>query len=156
MIEFALVGPVLLLIPVSLFQICLAMWNYEALAFAVREGARYIATKGQGCSFGTNSCAVTVGNVATDIATAAVGLAPGQLNITLSASGGGSSVTCNPLNSCYNNSTTWPPSTGNTEGSSTVTVTGYYPLVLFFMPRQGNVSSSSGNLQASSQQVIQF
>jgi Flp pilus assembly protein TadG len=154
-IEFAIIGPVLMLITISLLQIALAMWNYETLAFAVREGARYSVTKGQGCSYGNNSCSVTVSNVAYDIAAAAVGLAPGTLNITLTSSGG-TSVTCNPLSSCYSSTTAWPPSTGNTENSSTVTVTGYYPMNLFFMPRESVLGTSSGNLQASSQQVIQF
>lgn len=154
-IEFAITGPVVMLLTISIFQICLAMWNYETLAFAVREGARYSATHGQGCSYEGNTCSVTVANVASDIATAAVGLSPGTMNVTLSSSGG-TSVTCNPLNSCYSNTTAWPPSSGNTEGTSTVTVSGNYPLFLFFMPRQGVLGTSSGNLQASSQQVIQF
>jgi Flp pilus assembly protein TadG len=154
-LEFAIIGPCLLLLTITLFQICLVMWNYETLAFAVREGARYTATKGQGCSYSGNSCSVTVSAVAYQIATAAAGLVPANLNVTLSSSGG-SSVTCNPLSSCYTNSTAWPPSSGNTEGSSTVTVTGYYPMNLFFVHPQGYVGTSSGNLQASSQQVIQF
>jgi Flp pilus assembly protein TadG len=154
-IEFAVIGPILILLTITLFQITLAMWNYETLAFAVREGARYLITKGQGCSYGTNFCSVTVSNVAYDIATAAVGLAPANLNVTLSSSGG-TSITCNPLSSCYGNSTAWPPSGANTENSSTVTVTGYYPMNLFFMPSQGVLKTSSGRLQASSQQVIQF
>jgi Flp pilus assembly protein TadG len=152
--EFAVTGPILLLLLISLFQISLAMWNYETLAFAVREGARYAAMKGQGCSYAGNTCSVTVSNVAYDIATAAVGLVPANLNVTLSA--GSSSVSCNPLSSCYGNTTAWPPSGGNTEGTSAVSVTGYYPMHLFFMPSGGVVGSSAGNLQASSQQVIQF
>jgi Flp pilus assembly protein TadG len=154
-IEFAIIGPVLMLITITLFQIALAMWNYETLAFAVREGARYCSVHGQGCGYSNNSCSITVSNVAYDIATAAVGLAPGTMNVTLTPSRG-TSINCNPLNSCYSNSTAWPPSSANTEGSSSVTVTGYYPLNLFFMPRQGFLGTSTGNLQASSQQIIQF
>jgi Flp pilus assembly protein TadG len=155
LLEFALIGPCLLLITLTLFEMCLAMWQYETLAYAVREGARYTATKGQGCNYSGNSCGVTVGSVATQIANAAPGLDPGTMNITLSSSGG-SSVTCNPLNSCNSNSTAWPPSSGNTELSSTVTVTGTYPFNLFFLHPRYYVGTSSGNLQASSCQLIEF
>jgi hypothetical protein len=144
-----------MLLTITLFQTGLAMWDYETLAFAVREGARYSAFHGQGCSYSGNSCSITVSNVAYDIATAAVGLSPGTMNVTLSSSGG-TTITCNPLNSCYGNSTGWPPSSGNTENSSTVTVTGYYPMSLFFMPRQGYIGQSSGNLRASSSTIVQF
>jgi Flp pilus assembly protein TadG len=154
-LEFAIIGPCLLLLTLTLFQICLIMWQYETLAFAVREGARYAATHGQGCSYTGNSCSVTVSSVAHQIATAATGLDPNVLKVTLTPSTG-TGVTCNPLNSCYSNATTWPPSTANTEGTSTVTIAATYPMNLFFVHPQGFVGSSSGNLQASSQQVIQF
>jgi Flp pilus assembly protein TadG len=154
-LEFAIIGPCLLLLTITLLQICLTMWSYETLAFAVREGARYTATKGQGCSYSGNSCGVTVSSVAKDIAAAAPGLDPNVMNVTLTSSGG-TSINCNPLNSCYSNSTAWPPSSANTEGTSTVAVSGTYPMNLFFVHPQGYVGTSSGNLQASSQQVIQF
>ena len=155
-IEFALVGIPLVLLMVSLVEMCLAMWTYDTLAFAVREGARYAAMKGQGCSYSGNSCGVTVGNIAQKIATVGVGLAPGALNITLTSASG--SITCNPVNSCYSNSTAFPPSSANLENtmSDPITVTGYYPETIVFMPLAGVVKIQSGNLKASSQQLIQF
>jgi Flp pilus assembly protein TadG len=155
MVEFAIVGPILLLATISMLQICLAMWNYESLAFAVREGARYAATKGQGCSYSGNSCATTVGNVANQIVNNGVGLISGNLNVTLGATSS-TSVTCDPVTNCTSSSTAWPPSTGNTERSSVLTVSATYPFNLFFMPRQGSVGTSSGNLQASTEQIVQF
>lgn len=154
-LEFAILGPTLLLITISLFQICLAMWSYETLAFGVREGARYCATKGQGCSYSGNTCSVTVATVAQQIASYSIGLDPNVMNVTLAASGS-TSVTCNPLNSCYANTATWPPSTGNSELNSTLTVSGTYPFTLFFVHPVDNFGTSSGNLQASSQQLVEF
>jgi len=157
LIEFTLVGIPLLLIFISLIEICIAMWSYHTLAYAVREGARYASTKGQGCTYTGNSCSVTVANVVQQIASTGVGLIPGQLNVTLTSSAG--SVTCNPVSDCYSNSATWPPSTANTPGSS-ISVSGYYPvqtgLVLMFFPSTGVSKLNSVTLPATSQQVIQF
>lgn len=159
-IEFTLTGIPMVLLIISIFEICLAMWCYVALGYAVREGARYAVTKGQGCTFSTNTCAVTVSAVAQRIASAATGLDPGTLNVTLSASNG-SSIACVPLNSCYSNSSTWPPTAADSESTtlsaaSTLTVTGTYPFTLIFMPLSAVLKTSSGRLQASSQQFILF
>jgi TadE-like protein len=149
-------GIPLVLIMVSIIEMALTMWTYETLAFAVREGARYAATKGQGCGYSGNSCGATVANVAQKIAAAAIGLSPGILNVTLTSAAG--SITCNPLNSCYSNNTSFPPSSSNAENtlSNPITVTGSYPATVTFTPLMGNVSTFSGTLQAASQQIIQF
>jgi Flp pilus assembly protein TadG len=157
LVEFTLVGIPLVLIFISLIEICIAMWSYHTLAYAVREGARYASTKGQGCTYAGNSCSVTVGTVAQQIATAATALVPGQLNVTLTSLGG--SVTCNPITSCYSNTAIWPPSSGNIPGS-VISVSGSYPvqtgLVMMFFPGTGASQLNSVTLPASSQQVIQF
>lgn len=157
LIEFTLVGIPLLLIFISLIEICLAMWSYHTLAYAVREGARYASTKGQGCTYGGNTCSVTVATVAQQIATAGTGLVPGQLNVSLISSAG--SITCNPVSSCYSDTAVWPPNSANTPGSI-ISVAGSYPvqtgLVMMFFPSTGGYQLGSVNLPASSQQVIQF
>jgi len=141
---------------VSIIEMPLTMWTYETLAFAVREGARYAATKGQGCSYSGNSCAITVTNIARKIATSGSGLAPGVLNVTITPAAG--SISCNPLNACYSNNTAFPPSSSNVENSlsNPITVTGSYPAMVTFTPLMGNVQTFSGTLQATSQQIIQF
>jgi len=79
MIEFVFAGIPLILIMVSIVEMALTMWTYETLAFAVREGARYAATKGQGCSYSGNSCGVTVASITQKISASGMGLAPGIL-----------------------------------------------------------------------------
>ncbi|MGI9070109.1 MAG: TadE/TadG family type IV pilus assembly protein [Bryobacteraceae bacterium] len=157
LVEFTLVGIPLVLIFISLIEICIAMWSYHTLAYAVREGARYASTKGQGCTYTGNTCSVTVGTVAQQIATAATALLPGQLNVTLTSLAG--SVTCNPISSCYSNTAIWPPSSGNIPGS-VISVSGSYPvqtgLVMMFFPSTGASQLNSVTLPASSQQIIQF
>jgi len=155
-IEFALAGIPLILIMVSIIEMALTMWTYETLAFAVREGARYAATKGQGCSYSGNSCGVTVANIAQKIAESAIGLAPGVLNVTITSAAG--SIPCNPLTSCYSNNSSFPPASSNSENTLTnpITITGYYPSTITFTPLLGTVKKYSGTLQATSQQIIQF
>lgn len=157
-LEFALAGIPLLLMIISIFELCLAMWSYHTLAFAVREGARYAAIKGQGCSYTGNSCGVTVGTIAQQIATAGAGLSPAVLNVTLTSAAG--SISCNPLNSCYSNTTAWPPSSSSANvAGSAITVSGTYAvntsLVFLFIPT-GSLKIGNLTLPASSQQLIQF
>lgn len=63
LIEFTFVGIPLMLAFMSLIEICIAMWSYHTLAYAVRKGARYASTKGQGCTYTGNSCSVTAANI---------------------------------------------------------------------------------------------
>jgi len=155
-VEFIFAGIPLVLMLTSIVQLGRAMWNYHTLSFAVGEGARYAATRGQGCSYTGNSCGVTVADVAQQVAAEGVGLAPGRLNVTLTSTAG--SIACNPISSCYSNGATWPPSGANTYGSA-ISVSGYYPappLLFLFMPATGALNVSAVTLAASSQQIIQF
>lgn len=155
MVEFAFAGVPVLLILMSIIQISLAMWNYESLAFAIREGTRYIVTKGQGCTYTGNTCSITIGNVAQQIITTGIGLIPQQMNVTFTSSDG-TTVTCSPVSSCLSNSTAWPPSSANTRNSSTVTIAASYPMKIWFMNLLSPVNITSLNMAASSQQVMQF
>ncbi len=159
MIEFAIGGLGVIFALVSAIGMSLSMWTYNTLKFAVSEGARYAAVHGQGCSLPSNSCGITVANVANQIASSGVGLDPGRMNVTLTSSSG--SITCNPLNSCYSQTTTaFPPSGASTEGSSQITISGTYPaqsgLMVLFLPYTGSRTIKAGNLMASSQQTILF
>lgn len=158
LIEFTLVGIPLVLLVITIIEMCLAMWSYHTLAFAVREGARYASTKGQGCTYSGNTCSTNIGTIAQQIALAGIGLAPGQLNVTFTASDG-TTVTCNPLNTCYTSTTVWPPSSANVAGD-TLKVAGTYtvqaPLLFLYMPFTRSLTFHSFTLPATSQQVILF
>ncbi len=159
LIEFTLVGISLIFMFISLIEMCMTMWSYHTLAYAVREGARYASTKGQGCTRGTNSCSVTVAAVAQQIASTALGLIPGQLNIDLVSAA--SDVPCHPLSNCYSNPAIWPPSSNsaNVPGSA-ISVSGSYPvqtaLIFMFFPTTGVSRFGASTVSASSQQIVQF
>jgi Flp pilus assembly protein TadG len=159
LIEFLFAGLALMFTLVAAIGMALSMWSYNTLKFAVAEGARYAAVHGANCSIGSNTCGITVATIANQIASSALGLDPGKLNVTLTSSSG--SVTCNPLNSCYSNTTTaWPPTGANVAGTSQITVTGTYPaqsgLIVLFMPYTRLLTIQAGNLIASSEQTILF
>jgi hypothetical protein len=156
-LEFTLVGIPLICILISIMGICITMWNYHTLAYAVREGARYAATKGRGCASEGNSCGLTVAAVANRIAAAGSGLVPNQLNVTLRSTAG--DILCNPLSSCYNSLGSWPPSTANQPGTD-IYIFGYYspPTPLIFMIWPGTTAIQFGSivLPASTRQRILF
>jgi len=75
MIEFTLVGIPMIFLLISIFEISRAMWNYHTLAFAIREGTRYAAVHGSGCSADPRAtpCQATVAQVAQRIQDAGIG-----------------------------------------------------------------------------------
>ena len=111
-IEFVLAGIPAIFLLMSLFWMGFAMWNYHTVAAAVRDTARYVAVHGRGCTVGTNSCSATVGGIAHRMAYSAIGLTPDRISATLTTQSG-QTVTCNPLNNCFGNTSVWPPSSNN-------------------------------------------
>lgn len=156
MLEFALLGVVVIFLTMSVFEGSLMMWQYHTLAEAVQVGARYISAHGVDCTENGNSCTITVGNVASYIAQQAVGLNPAVLNVTLTSASG--SVPCDPLNSCNTSTTVFPPSSDNAVGSNvkvTATYTMNNPIVMFW-PGVSTKSIGSLTLGATSTQRIMF
>jgi Flp pilus assembly protein TadG len=158
-VEFTLAGiPVIFLI-YSTIQLSIAMWNYHTLAYAVNEGAHYAAVRGQGCSTGGNSCGATVGTLAHQIASAAVGIPSDQVNVTLTTASG-QAQSCSPLSSCFSNATAWPPATNNDNlPGKGVTVSARYlfPSALaMFWPGAGASKFGVIALPATSTQQILF
>jgi hypothetical protein len=158
LVEFLIAGLGIMFTLASAIGMSLSMWTYNTLKYAMGEGTRYAVVHGKGCSYTGNTCGITVANIANQIASSAVGLDPGKLNVTLTSPSG--SVTCAPLNSCYSNTTAWPPSNANIAGTSQITITGSYPaqsgLMILFLPHTGSLGMQAGNLMASSEQTVLF
>jgi Flp pilus assembly protein TadG len=157
-LEFTLVGIPLIFALISIVEMARGMWIYHAQEYAVNAGARYIVVHGSGCSVSGNSCTVTVGNIATTIANAGIGLVPSQWNVTLYSASGTNNQTCNPLSSCLSSSTVWPPSPDNSEGVG-VAVKGSYPFqsaLAMFFPGTKPTQFGTFNLPAYAQHLIQF
>jgi len=158
-VEFTMAGIPMIFLIYSTIQLSLAMWNYHTLAYSVNEGAHYAAVRGQGCSAGGNSCGGTVGTLARQIANAAVGIPSDQVNVTLTTASG-QTQSCNPLSSCFSNSTAWPPATNNDNvPGKGVTVSARYlfPTALaMFWPGAGASQFGAITLPATSTQQILF
>ena len=134
---------------IATVYLSIGLWEYDTLAYAVRQGARYAALKGQACATANgNSACATVGNIAQVVNNSAVGLPNGQMQMWLKTDSGAQTA-CQPLSSCLSSSTAWPPSTSSDNAlGKMVTISAQYT---FNYPLGG-----SFNLPASSTQLIQF
>jgi hypothetical protein len=134
----------------------MTMWQYHTMAETVQVAARYIVTHGLSCSQNGNTCSITVGNIATSMASTGVGLDPSKLNVSLV--GATNTVTCNPLNTCTTNSTVFPEGNDGAVGNN-IQVTVSYPIdnpFTIFWPGGANVVSNNITLAANSLQRIMF
>ena len=157
-LEFALFGTPVIFALISIVEMSRGMWIYQSQAYAVNVGVRYVTVHGAGCTTNGNSCSTTVDSIATVISKAGVGLVPSAWNVTLYSNSGTNNQTCNPLSSCFGNSTVWPPSPDNAEGNG-IAIAGSYPFnsaLAMFFPGARPTSFSKLNLPAYAQHLIQF
>jgi hypothetical protein len=156
-VEMTLVGIPMIFVLISIFEMARGMWAYDTLAYAVRETSRYAIVHGQNCSVSPNSCTITVGNLASRLLNAGVGLPSDQLNATFHSLS--DNVTCNPLSTCLGNNAVFPSSGGNGVGNP-ITVSATYRFasaISMFWPGAGRpIVFSPVNLPASSTDYIQF
>jgi len=165
MLEFTLVGIPMIFVLISVFEMARGMWVYHTLAYAIKEGVRYAIVHGQNCGVAPNSCAITVGQLASRIKDAGVGLMPQELVVGLYYGdvnkGDPVSVTCNPLASCLGNGNPWPdPANPMAQVGQLISIRGVYPfrsaLSMFWPGRYGPVKFGTVNFGATSTEEIQF
>jgi len=159
-LEFALVVVPLLFVLISTFEMCRAMWAYQTLAFAVKEGTRYAVVHGQNCTMAPNTCTATISQIASIIQSSGQGLATDALTLTFTPSSG--SATSCVLQDCLANyaTTAWPPGTANAPGEIVV-ISGVYRLtsaLAMFWPgmRPVNGSPTSVSLTADARESMQY
>jgi Flp pilus assembly protein TadG len=158
MLEFTLHAIPLLFVIISLFWMSMGMWEYHTLAEAVNETARYAALHGADCVGQT--CATTVEQIANTLAGRAVGIPPGQLNVTLTSVA--QDYTCNPLTSCQSNSSAWPSLAGNTavgdsSAGTDISISAKYQFsspISVWVPTYGSVRLGAVTLGANSTQPV--
>ena len=156
LIEFSLVGVPLILISVSVLQMSIAMWQFYTLQHAIQTVCRYVTTHSRGCTTNGNNCGLTIGSVATMISGQSLALDSSKLNVSLITASG--TQTCNPINTCTNNTTQFPSSTANAVNQDvaiTATYTVTEPLALLW-PGAGSVRGSNVTLGAKTRQRIAF
>ncbi len=154
-VEFVLVGIPIIFLIISVFEVARAMWIYQTLSHATHYVARHIAVRGAGCG-GTNTCSLTLGNFATDFASTASGMDASVVAVTFYSQT--NSISCSPLNTCYSNSTSWPPAADNAVGNDVRVSASYaFPNALaMFWPGSRPVSFSNLQFSAYSRQRILF
>ena len=116
----------------SIANMCFSMLTLHTLQEAVEQAARFASTRGSTCSAGSNTCAVTVQQIAGAVAGNAAGISASGINLTLIPdSGSANQISCSPLSSCLSSCSTgcngsrtsvWPSSTNadNTPGKDIV------------------------------------
>src|SRR5215475_1630998 len=114
MVEFVLVGVPLLFAWISAVEMARGMWQYHTLQYAVKAAGAYVSVHGANCAVSPNSCTIQIKDAAAVLKTAAIGIPDYQMNVQF-ASASGAAVSCNPLNTCYGNTTQWPPPTPATD-----------------------------------------
>lgn len=160
LLEFTLVGIPLIFVLISTFEMARGMWLYHTLAHAIKRGTRYAVVHGQNCSLASNSCAVTISQIAGVIQSAGNGLPPDSLALTFTPAKG--AVTNCTLNDCVANYTSvyWPPASANAVGNK-LKITGVYPfqsILIMFWPGAGKPVGSASTLifTAASLESIQY
>jgi len=165
LVEFTLVAIPLLFVVISIFEMSRGMWMYHTLESAVTEGANWAAVNGQNCGNNANLCTCplnaashgdSIDCVARVISAAALGIPADTTNFAVTLTSGASSVSCNPLSSCFDNPGVW--STSNVVGT-VVLVQGQVPFssaIALFWPGAGSQQAAAVTLTASSSQIVQF
>jgi hypothetical protein len=149
-------GIPLIFIIISIIEISRGMWIYDTVAHASESTTRDMAVRGYDCAQYVTGCAQNIGAYSKLFATWATGLDPAQLGVVFRSTN--HTVTCNPLNSCYNNTTAWPPS-GDNARNLDIWVTGKMPFnsaIGMFFFGSAPVSFGSFTLSAMSHQQILF
>jgi hypothetical protein len=155
MLEFSMTALPLIFIMVSMVWMCMGMWQYHTMAEAVNSTTRAAVVHGAGCA--ARTCATTVDATSRALAAVAVGLPATALSVTLTSSA--STVTCNPLSSCYGNSAAWPSLSGNTAGTTDISIQATYPFsapISLWVPGGSVHLFNAVTLGARSRQAVVF
>lgn len=159
MIEFTMVGIPVIFLTIAIIEMSIEAWKYESMMYAIQYAGRYAAEHGRTCgktvntptSTTTNACLIEVETVANMINAQAPSLDPSQMNVTLSTQASISSttttstVTCDPLNSCFTNSAYFPNTSDNGVGLC-IAITATYPMKNPIPFMWFNSGASSGTL----------
>jgi Flp pilus assembly protein TadG len=170
-LEFTLIGIPLTFMLFSIANMCFGMLTLHTMQEAVEQGARYVATRGSTCSSGTNSCTVTVQQIANSIAVNAAGISSSKLNVTLiPASGSTNQISCSPVSTCLSScssgcnasrTTVWPTSTSsdNSPGKDiiiTADCTVAAPIFMFWAGPGPTEKMNSTSFHAYTRQRLMF
>jgi hypothetical protein len=160
-LEFTLVGIPLIFVLFSTFEMARGMWLYHTLAHAVKEGTRWAMVHGADCKDTSRYCTktYTLDDLARVIASAAVGLEPAKLNVSLTVAD--TAISSTTLDQWIGNATPWAgtPSLA-IPGAADVLISATYPFessIAMFWPGAGRgVNFGVFSLPAESRERVQF
>jgi len=163
LVEFTLVGIPIIFVLIATFEMSRGMWLYQTLAHAAKEGARYVVVRGENCVYNNNNCPLTIGELATTIEQASLGLPADKLTVTITSN---TRTYTGQLSQFLNDGTYWPT---YAKGAGTyddgarvgqqITVTLVFPFesaLAMFWPGAGGSIIPTVTLPASSTEVIEF
>ncbi len=159
MIEMTLVGIPLMFMLLCIFEISRAMWVYNTMAHAVKEGVRFAVVHGQTCVSNppsiTNSCAKTVADVANRIKYMGIGIDGSITTVRFTSDAGAFDCL---LNDCVNDVSLWPPAGGNGVGHWVgIKISAPFPTALAMLwPGVRQVSFAPFHVGASAGERIRF
>jgi len=155
LLEFALVGIPIMLLPTAILFVALDMWQYHTLAYSTQSTARYVSLHGRDCTENGSSCTVSIGDVATYFAAHAVALDPSNTKVILTSAT--QTITCNPVNTCVGNAAQFPNANDNGVNFD-VTVTAYYTVMnpARLIPGVSSAGPSAFTLFATTRQRITY
>jgi hypothetical protein len=154
LIEFSLVGLPIIFVIFSVALAAIGMWQFENLEFGTQNATRFVAMHGRTCVQDGSTCVITVGDVASYFESQTFALDAAKAQVTLKSAT--ATITCNPLNSCFGNTTVFP-STQDNGVNFDVSITSVYPVlspITMFWPGNPSLAGSTFNLFATSRQRI--
>lgn len=171
-LEFTLVGLPLVFLLFSIANMCFAMMTLHTMQEAVEQGARFVSTRGSTCSSGTNTCSVTVQQIAGIVASSAPGIAASNLKVAMiPASGSANQISCSPISTCLSScsagcsgsrTTVWPTSgsSDNSPGKDIIITADVInlptPMYMFWTMYSGSPKIGSTSFHAYSRQRLMF
>jgi Flp pilus assembly protein TadG len=124
-IEFTMAAVPIIFMTTSIVEMSLESWKFHSMVYAIQVADRYACQHGITCTQNGNTCTIEVETVANMISQQAPSLDPSLLNVTLTANG--ATTTCNPLNSCFSTTTSFPGAANNQVGLP-ITIAATYPM----------------------------
>jgi Flp pilus assembly protein TadG len=125
-VEFAMVAVLLLTVVFGVIEICFALYAYNVVSEAAREGTRFAIVRGSACTTFTSACPATTTDIQSYVQYLGYpGINPDKMTVTTTWSATNAQTVCTPSPAC-----------NNPRNQVQVKVTYQLPLVLPFLSSQ--------------------
>lgn len=158
MLEFALVGVLMIFVWISIVQMAIGMWCYHSLQYAIKAAGAYTTVHGSDCT----SCRLQIKDAAQTIQSYAPGITPKQLTLWFNTVASDHMTTTTvaqcTLDQCLTSSLAWPPNGSDSPGQE-ISIKGEYlfkSALSMFAPGGGTVTFGAVYLPAYTHQIIAF